>query len=89
MMVCTLFAPFFTCAKGLLYTSIHSPIDLSTARPKWLLDGLALSDHLLYSLVNHAYANRYTHHLVRKLVSNIIMERYGFHIIISIQASDA
>jgi len=60
-------------------------IDLSTARPKWRLDGPALSGHLLYSLVNHAYANRYHHHLVR----NIIMERYGFHIIISIQASDA
>ena len=34
-------------------------IDLSTARPKWRLDGPALSGHLLYSLVNHAYANRY------------------------------
>jgi len=40
-------------------------IDLSTARPKWRLDGPALSGHLLYSLVNHAYANRYHHHLVR------------------------
>ena len=38
--------------------------DLSTARPKWRLDGPDLSDHLLYSLVNHAYANRY-HHQVR------------------------
>jgi len=37
--------------------------DLSTARPKWRLDGPALSGHLLYSLVNHAYANH--HHLVR------------------------
>jgi len=64
-------------------------IDLSTARLKWRLDGPALSGHLLYSLVNHAYANRYHHHLVRKLVSNIIMQRYGFHIIISIEASDA
>ena len=40
-------------------------IDLSTARPKWRLDGLALSGLLLYSLVNHAYANRCHHHLVR------------------------
>ena len=39
------------------------PIDLSTARPKWRLDGPALSGHLLYSLVNHAYANRYNCHL--------------------------
>jgi len=42
-----------------------SIINLSTARQKWRLDGLALSDHLLYSLVNHAYANRYHHHLVQ------------------------
>jgi len=62
-------------------------IDLSTARPKWRLDGPALSGHVLYSVVNHANANRYR--LVRQLVSNIIMERYGFHIIISIQARDA
>jgi len=40
-------------------------IDLSTARPKWRLDGPALSGHLLYSPVNHDYANRYHHHLVR------------------------
>jgi len=40
-------------------------IDLTTARPKWRLDGPALSGHLLYSLVNHAYANRYHKHLVR------------------------
>jgi len=39
-------------------------IDLSTARPKWRLDGPALLGHLMYSLVNHAYANRYYHHLV-------------------------
>jgi len=39
-------------------------IDLSTARPKWRLDGPALLGHLLYSLVNHSYANRYHHHLV-------------------------
>jgi len=39
-------------------------IDLSTARPKWRLDGPALSVHLLYSLVNHAYTNRYHHHPV-------------------------
>ena len=64
-------------------------IVLSTARPKWRLDGPALSGHLMYSLVNHAYANIYHHYLVRLLVSNIIMKRYGFHIIISIQASDA
>jgi len=64
-------------------------IGLSTDRPKRRLDAPALSGHLLYSLVNHAYANRYQHHLVRQLVSNIIMERYGFHIIISIRANDA
>ena len=40
-------------------------LDLSTARPKWRLDAQDLSGHLLYSLVNHAYANRYHHHLVR------------------------
>ena len=40
-------------------------IDLSTALPKWRLDGPALLGHLLYSLVNHAYANRYHHHVVR------------------------
>jgi len=40
-------------------------IDLSTARPKWRLDGPALSGHLLYSLVNHGNANLYHHHLVR------------------------
>ena len=41
-----------------------STTNLSTARPKWRLDGPALSGHLLHSLVNHAYANRYHHHLV-------------------------
>ena len=30
-------------------------VDLSTARPKWRLDGPALSGHLLYLLVSHAY----------------------------------
>jgi len=40
-------------------------IDLSTARPKWRVDGPALSGNLLYSFVNHASANRYHHHLVR------------------------
>jgi len=40
-------------------------IDLSTDRPKWRLDEPALSGLLLYSLVNHAYANRCHHHLVR------------------------
>ena len=50
----------------LLYESTSSVVtDLSTARPKWRLDGPALSGHVLYSLVNHAYANRYHHHLVR------------------------
>jgi len=44
--------------------TVLSKIDLSTARPKWRLDGPALSGHLLYSLVNHAYAKRYHHHLV-------------------------
>jgi len=39
--------------------------DPSTARPKWRLYGPALSGHLLYSLVNHACANRYYHYLVR------------------------
>jgi len=39
--------------------------DLSTTRPKWRLDGPALSGHLLYSLVNHDYGNHYHHHLVR------------------------
>ena len=68
---------------------IHGAVDPSTARPKWRLDGPALSGHLLYSLVNHAYENRYHHYLVQYLVSNIIMERYSFHIIISFQASDA
>jgi len=43
-------------------------IDLLTARPKWRLDGPALSIDL-YSLVNHAYANHYHHYLVRSLVS--------------------
>ena len=69
---------------------VKHQIDLSTARPKWRLDGPALSGRLLYSLVNQAYANRYHHHLVRKLVSNMIMERYGFQIyIIRIQSSNA
>ena len=40
-------------------------IDISTARSKWRLVGPALSGHLLYSLANHAYANRYHHHPVR------------------------
>jgi len=40
-------------------------IDLSTTHPKWRLDGPALSGHLLYSLVNHAYANLYHYHLVQ------------------------
>ena len=66
-----------------------SPIDLSTARPQWRHDGPALLGHLLYPLVNHAYANRYYHHLFRYLVSTIIRGRYSFRIIISIQASDA
>jgi len=69
---------------------LYRPIfDLSTAGPKWRLDGPALSGYLLYSLVNHTYANRCHHRLVRYLVRNIIMERYGFHIIISMQARDA
>jgi len=73
-----------------MYASTPSlRIDLSTARPKWRLDGPALSGHLLHSLVIHVYANRYRHHLVLYMVSNIIIERYDFHIIISIQASDA
>jgi len=50
-------------------------INLSTARPKWRLDGPALSGHLLYSLVHHAYANRYHHHLVSDI---IIMEDLAF-----------
>ena len=36
--------------------TMNSPIELSTARPKWRLDGPALLGNLLYSLVNHAYA---------------------------------
>jgi len=48
-----------------LFQSGFIQFDLSTARPKWRLDGPTLSDHLLYSLVNHAYANRYHHYLVR------------------------
>ena len=42
-------------------------IDLSTARLKWRLGEPALSDNLLYALVNRAYANSYMyyHHLVR------------------------
>ena len=59
----------------------HTSNDLSTARQKWRLDGPALLGHLLYSLVNHAYANRYHHHLVRQLVSSIIIDRYGFHVL--------
>jgi len=45
-------------ALSLVYL-LHSsdPIDLSTARPKLRLDGPALLDHLLYPLINHAYAN--------------------------------
>jgi len=67
----------------------NTSIDLSTARPKWRLDGPGLSGHLLYSLVNHAYVNHFHHHLVRFMVSKIIMERYGFHIKRSMEASDA
>jgi len=48
--------------NGYVYGSINLPID---RYPKWRLDGPALSGHLLYSLVNHAYANRYHNHLVR------------------------
>jgi len=44
--------------------TISGRTDLSTVRPKWRLDGPALACHLLYSLVNHAYANCYHHHLV-------------------------
>jgi len=39
--------------------------NLSTTRPEWRLDGPALSGHLLYSLVSHAYANPFHHRLVR------------------------
>jgi len=46
-------------------TTIDTSVNLSTARPKWRFDGPALSGRLLYSLVNHAYANRYHHQLVR------------------------
>jgi len=45
--------------------SIYFSMDLSTARPKWRHDGQALSGHLLFSTLSHAYANRYHHHLVR------------------------
>jgi len=41
-----------------------SSLDLSIAHPKWRLDGPALTGHLVYSLVNHAYANLYHHYLV-------------------------
>jgi len=56
-----------------VYTRPHPPvneqqleqewnaIDLSTARPKWRIDGPVLSGHLLYSLVNYAYANPFHH----------------------------
>jgi len=37
--------------------NIPESIDLSTARPKWRLDGPALSGYHLYLLVNPAYAN--------------------------------
>ena len=59
--------PFCVCsfANILLTCQRIVVIDLSTARPKWRLDGPALSGHLLYSLVNHAHANRYHHHLFR------------------------
>ena len=53
---------------------VTNVIDISTARPKWRLDGSALSGHLLHSLANHAYANRYHHHLVKCLVRDIIMD---------------
>jgi len=43
-------------AKELLKVQGQAKIDLSTARPKWRLDGPTLSGYLLYSLVNHAYA---------------------------------
>jgi len=62
----------------------HKTIDLSTARP----NGPALSDYLLYALVNSAYAKSFHHFLVRKLVSNVLKEQYGFHIIISVQSND-
>ena len=45
--------------QGVVCQRIQVSIDLLTARPKWRLDGPALSGHLLYLLVNHAYANRY------------------------------
>jgi len=48
-----------------VFSLLEMLIDLSTARPKWRLDGLALSGHLLYSLVNHAYSIRYHYYLVR------------------------
>ena len=53
------------CATFFFIDRTKAVIDLSTARPKWRLDGPALLGHLLYSLVIYAYANRYHHHLVR------------------------
>ena len=55
------------CVHRLTGSNTHTStavIDLSTARPKWRLDGPGLSGHLLYSLVNPGYANSYHHRLV-------------------------
>ena len=61
-----MFILFYACAF-IFSTQVIAvvSIDLSTARPKWRFDGPALSGHLLYSLVNHAYGIRYHHHVVR------------------------
>jgi len=46
----------------------------STARPKWWLDGPALSDYLLYSLVSHVYAN-----IATTVTSSLIIGQLYFY----------
>jgi len=62
---CTLKYWFWYKTENTVFRKKVHVIDLSTARPKWRLDGPALSGHLLYLLVNHACTNPYHHHLVR------------------------
>jgi len=63
----------FKVAHNLVFSNLLLCIYLLTSRQltyrqpaqKWRIDGPALWGHLLYLLVNHAYANRYHYHLVR------------------------
>jgi len=60
----------------------HFTSDLSTARPKWRLDGPGLSDRSLYLPASPAFAKIYQHYIVWLVIIIILMKQHVFNIII-------